>query len=141
MKAVWKVSTHVILWKKITYSTMGALFLSKHSPWEFTLFPFLETVCKVLICCLSQFCWISFTICNLHHFSTNFSFGKSQKLEGAKSGQGRSNPVMEFFAKHILGIKNEQVYCHGEDASHHLILIQPDTLVSVFYITYFKIQS
>ena len=89
-RSVQKVSSHV-LWKietfmeedtrNIVYRTMTPLWVPFKGG---TLGP--HTVLPVAISCPVVFSWISSMVWNLFPFKGGFSFGKSQKSQGAKSG-------------------------------------------------------
>ena len=78
-----KVSSHII-WKK-RYKKHCTQDNDSSVPFKVgTLGP--HTVLPITITCPVLFSWISLMVWNLFHFKGDFSFGKSQKSQGAKSG-------------------------------------------------------
>ena len=64
-------------------------------------------------------------IWNLFPFKGDFSFGKSQKLQGAKSGcWGTESPAwLDISPKvSVQGVMCEQVHCHDQAANHQLLI-------------------
>ena len=67
--------------------------------------------------------WISATVWNLLPFKGDFSFGKSQKSQGTKSGLlgGLSHLGKSMFCqKNLHNMMYERVRCHDEAANHQL---------------------
>ena len=90
MRSVQKVSSHA-LWKMETFIEDARY--KKHCPQDNdTSVPFKagtlgpHTVLPIAISCPLIFSWTSTMVWNLFPFKVDFSFGKSLKLQGAKSG-------------------------------------------------------
>ena len=91
---------------------------SKEAPWDLTVLP-------VTVSCPVIFSWISFMVWNLFPFKGDFSFGKSQKSQGAKSGLygGWVTWVIWCFTKKLCmrqSFLHEGARCCNEAASHQL---------------------
>ena len=97
-RSIQKVSSHVI--RKTNTFTKENTRYKKHCTWDNdTSVPFKvgtlghHTVPPTAISCPFVFSWISSMVWNLFPFKGDFSFGKSQKLQSAKSGlQGAESP-------------------------------------------------
>jgi hypothetical protein len=91
---------------------MAPLSPSKYSLWDHTHFipaflPLFKTICKVYFWDHHQLPHYVLLLWNLLPFNDDFSFGKSQKSQGAKfglwgGGEGWQTWVMRCFAKKIL---------------------------------------
>ena len=67
---------------------------------------------------------------NLFPFKGDFSFGKSQKSQGAKSGLSHLGDLM-FCQKTARDVMHEQACCRDEAASHQLPIVAASWIIQI----------
>ena len=85
-----------------------------------------HTVLPIAVRCPVVFSWISMIARNLFPFKGDFSFGKSQKSQGTKSGLwGAESPGwFDVLPKNSTwDVMHEQVCCRDEAANHQLPIV------------------
>ena len=97
--------------------TMPPQFLQSRHFRPFTVLP-ITISCPIIFSSISSMVW------NIFSFEGHFSFGKSQKLCGTKSGLYggwglRHLGDVMFHQKTAWDMMHEQVRCHDEAANHH----------------------
>ena len=129
MRSVQKVSSHV-LWKMETFIEEDTRYKKHCAQNNDTSVLFKvgilgpHTVFPIAISCPIIFSWISSMVWNIFPFKRDFSFGKSQKSQGATSGlQGAlSHLIDRMFApkNSARDVIHEQGCCPDETANHQL---------------------
>ena len=127
-RSIQKISSHII-WKTETFIEGDTRYKQHCTKGNDTSIPFNVgtlgpyTVLPIAISCPIVFSWISSTVWNLFPLKGDFSFGKSQKSQGAKSGvQGGwvTWPIWHFTKNTTWDVMHEWVHCCDEAASHQL---------------------
>ena len=126
--SVQKVSIHVV-WKTETFIEEDTRYKKHYTQDNDTSVPFKggtlgpHTVLPIAISCSIIFSWISLMVWNLFPFKGDFSFGKNQKLQGAKSGPYAAESPGWFDVLPINSAQDmlrEQAHSCDEAANHLL---------------------
>ena len=131
MRCVQKVSSHVI-WKIEVYIENDTWYKKHYTSDNDALAPFKvgtfgsHTILPIGISCPIIFSWISSMVWNLFPFKGDFSFGKSQKSQGAKSGPlgGLSESLGWFdvsLKSSVWDMMHERLCC--DEAANHQVPI------------------